>query len=175
MEEDRKVNSEEPDVSGKLVSIRRISKTVAGGRRFKFSALVTAGDRNGNVGVGLGKAKEIPRAIQKAEATAKKNLIHVSITGNTIPHEIIAKFGAAKVLLKPAAPGTGIIAGGTVRAVVEAAGINDILTKSLGSSSSINIAQATLKALSELKDSEKEWAKRGIEPRNIFGRRNQVD
>ena len=140
-----------------------------GGKRLRFSALVVTGDGNGHVGVGLDKANEVPVAINKANAVARKNLIKVPMAGATIPYEIRIKFGAARVLLKPAAPGTGIIAGGSLRAVLQAAGIQDILTKSLGSSNRINVAKAAILALSQLKDPKEEMARRrgtvkGTEP-----------
>ncbi len=139
-----------------LVHVRRVAKTVGGGRKLSFSALVVVGDNQGHVGSGLGKGKEIPVAIGKGTAAAKKNLIRVPMNGSTITHEITAKFGAAKVLLKPAAPGTGVIAGKAVRSVIESAGIKDILSKSLGSTNPINVVQATIRALSELKDPKRE-------------------
>jgi len=147
-------------LNDKLVSINRVAKVMRGGKRLSFSALVVAGDGNGHVGIGMGKANEVPGAISKASATAKKNLIKVPLAGTTIPYEIRVKFGAAKVLLKPAAPGTGIIAGGSIRAVLEAAGIKDILTKSLGSSNKINMAKAAMLALSQLKDPKEVLASR---------------
>jgi len=147
-------------LNDKLVNINRVAKVMRGGKRLSFSALVITGDGNGHVGLGVGKANEVPGAISKASATAKKNLIKVPLAGTTIPYEIRVKFGAAKVLLKPAAPGTGIIAGGSIRAVLEAAGIKDILTKSLGSSNKINMAKAAMLALSQLKDPKEELAKR---------------
>lgn len=147
-------------LNDKLIYLNRVSKVVKGGKRLSFSALVVTGDGNGHVGIGVGKSNEVPEAINKAGAVAKKNLIKVQTVGNTIPYEITVKFGAAKVLLKPAAPGTGIIAGGSVRAVVEASGIKDILSKSLGRSNRINIAKATILALSQLKDPKEELARR---------------
>lgn len=140
-----------------------MAKVVKGGKRLSFSALVVTGDGNGHVGIGVGKANEVPGAINKANAIARNNLIKVPLAGTTVPHEIRAKFGAAKVLLKPAAPGAGVIAGGSIRAVLEAAGIKDVLTKSLGSSNRINMAKAAMLALSQLKNPKEELAKRKSE------------
>ncbi len=155
-----KIDPTELTLNDKLVYINRVAKVVKGGKRLSFSALVVTGDGNGHVGIGIGKAKEVPGAISKAGAIAKKNLIKVPLAGTTIPYEMRVKFGAAKVLLKPAGPGTGIIAGGSIRAVLEASGVKDILTKSLGSSNRINMARATMLALSQLKDPQEELAKR---------------
>ncbi|MBA7675279.1 30S ribosomal protein S5 [subsurface metagenome] len=155
-----KIDPTELTLNDKLVYINRVSKVVKEGRRMSFSALVVTGDGNGYVGIGVGKANAVPVAINKGGAIAKKNLIKVPLAGTTIPYEMRVKFGAAKVLLKPAGPGTGIIAGGSIRAVLEAAGIKDILTKSLGSSNRINTAKATMLALSQLKDPQEELAKR---------------
>ena len=147
-------------LSDKLININRVAKVMKGGKRLSFSALVVTGDGHGHVGIGLGKANEVPVPITKANAIARRNLIKVSMAGTSIPYETKVKFGAAEVLLKPAAPGTGIIAGGSVRAVLEAVGIKDILSKSMGSSNRINVAKATIIALSRLKDPKQELAKR---------------
>ena len=155
-----KIDPTELLLNDKLVYLNRVSKVVKGGKRLHFSALVVTGDGNGHVGMGIGKSNEVPEAINKAGAVARKNLIKVQLAGNTIPYETTVRFGAAKVLLKPASPGTGIIAGGSVRAVVEAAGIKDVLTKSLGSANRVNVAKATILALSQLKDPKAELAKR---------------
>ena len=157
-----KINPEELVLTDKLVYINRVSKVMKGGKRLSFSALVVTGDGNGYVGVGTGKAKEVPVAINKANASARRNLIKVPMVGSTIPHEIVVKFGATRVLLKPAAPGTGIIAGSSIRVVMESAGVKDILTKSLGSSNRVNMAKATILALRQLRDLKVELARRRL-------------
>ena len=151
-----KINPTELALNDKLIYLNRVSKVVKGGKRLSFSALVVTG----HVGIGMGKSNEVPEAINKAGVVARKSLVKVQLSGNTIPYETLIKFGATKVLLKPASMGTGIIAGGSVRAVVEAAGIKDILTKSLGSSNRVNTAKATMLALSQFKDPRLEIAKR---------------
>lgn len=155
-----RIDPTEMVLNDKLICLNRVSKVVKGGKRLSFSALVVAGDGNGHVGIGTGKSAEVPDAINKAGAVARKNLMKITLSGTTIPYEITVKYGAAKVLLKPASPGTGIIAGGSVRAVVEAAGIKDILTKSLGSANKINVAKATLLGLSQLKNTKEQIARR---------------
>ena len=149
------IESEERELKEKLVFINRVSKVVKGGKRLNFSALVVVGDENGRVSFGLGKAREVPEAIRKAGAFARKRMVNITLKGNTIPHEIKQKFGASIILLKPASPGTGIIAGGAARAVLEVAGVRDVISKILGSSNPINVIKATILALSKLQEPKK--------------------
>ncbi len=159
----QRINTIDPTelvLNDKLININRVAKVMRGGKRLSFSALVVTGDGQGHVGIGLGKANEVPLAINKGNANARRNLIKVNMAGTSIPYKTTVKYGAAKVMLKPAAPGTGIIAGSSIRAVLEAVGIKDILTKSMGSPNRINVAKATILALSQLKDPKREVARR---------------
>ena len=164
-----KIDASAYELTERVVANNRVSKTVKGGRIFKFAALVVVGDGNGIIGFGLGKSGEVPDAIRKGIEDAKKNLMQVSLKGTTIPHEIIGKFGAGVVLLKPAAPGTGVIAGGPVRAVVETVGIKDIRTKALRSNNPCNVVRATIDGLSKLRNVEEVAAIRGKSAKEILG------
>ena len=165
----RTFNPEELDLQNNLVALNRVSKTVKGGRISRFAALMVVGDGNGHVGVGLGKAAEVPEAIRKGIEDAKKNMITVSLKGSTIPHEVVGVFGAGKVLLKPAAPGTGIIAGGKVRMVLEAAGIKNIRAKCLRSNNPTNVVKATMEGLKELRTAEQVAKIRDISVEQVKG------
>ena len=164
-----KIDASAYELTERVVALNRVSKTVKGGRIFKFSALVVVGDGNGIIGFGLGKSGEVPDAIRKGIEDAKKNLMKVSLKGTTIPHEIIGKFGAGVVLLKPVAPGTGVIAGGPVRAVVETVGIKDIRTKALRSNNPCNVVRATIDGLSKLRNVEEVAEIRGKTAKEILG------
>lgn len=161
--EDFEVKETHDQLVDRLISINRVAKVVKGGRRFRFSALVVVGDGNGSVGYGLGKAREVPEAIRKAVDKAKREVVKVPIMQGTIPHEVIGEHGATKVLLLPASPGTGVIAGSTVRAVVESVGIHNVLTKIIGSSNPHNVVKATIKALMSLSDPQEVSKRRGKE------------
>jgi small subunit ribosomal protein S5 len=162
------MNTESNELKEKVVSINRVSKTVKGGRIFKFAALVVVGDGNGTVGFGVGKSGEVPDAVRKGIDAAKKNLTKISLRGTTIPHEVIGEFGAGRVLMKPASPGTGVIAGGPVRAVVEAAGIKDIRTKALRSNNPSNVVRAAMKGLESLRTAEEVAKLRDKKEREIL-------
>lgn len=160
---------EQPEFEERVVTINRVTKVVKGGRRFRFAALVVIGDRKGHVGFGTGKANEVPDAIKKAVESAKKNMITVSTVNTTIPHEVTGVYGAGRVVLRPASAGTGVVAGGPVRAVIELAGISDILSKSLGSATPINVVRATVEGLKSLETVEQVAARRGITVEELLG------
>lgn len=164
---EKREKDEREELDERVVNIARTAKVVKGGRRFAFRAVVVVGDQKGRVGVGVGKAREVPDAIRKASDRARKGMVVVPLLGSTIPHAVQAQFGAGEVLLKPASPGTGVIAGGGVRAVVEAAGVKDILSKSLGSDNILNVVQATFAALQQLQDFRREAQNRGVDAKKL--------
>ena len=164
-------SGERSDLTDRVVRVNRVSKVVKGGRKFSFSALIVVGDMNGRVGAGIGKAREVTEAIRKGMDVAKRNMITVPMVGTTIPHEVRLKLGSAKIMLKPAAPGTGVISGGAMRAVIETAGIKDILTKSHGTNNPINTVRATLAALQQLRTVQQIAELRGKEVEQVVGRR----
>jgi len=159
---------QESQFDERVIEIARVAKVVKGGRRFSFRVTVVAGDNHGKVGLGIGKANAVPDAMRKATDKAHKSMKQVWLSGTTIPHEVIGRIGGARVLLKPASPGTGVIAGGGVRAVLEAAGVRDILTKSLGSSNVLNVVQATFSALADLKSAQNEASRRGKQVKDLL-------
>ena len=167
-------NAAVPELEERVVYINRVSKVVKGGRRFALTALVVVGDRNGNVGIGMGKSQEVPSAIRKGVEDAKKNMFTVPLTEEkTVPHEMIGEFGAGRVLVKPAVPGTGVVAGGGARAVMELAGVTDVLTKSLGSNNVINVVKATADALQKMQSPEQVAERRGMSLDEIYGRKER--
>jgi small subunit ribosomal protein S5 len=168
-----RINPDGLDLEERVVQINRVSKVVKGGRRFSFSTVVVVGDGKGHVGVGMGKAAEVPEAIRKGTEAARKNLIRVPLVGGTVPHEVLAKFSATKVMIRPAAPGTGVIAGRGVRPVVEAAGIRDVLSKVYGSNNPVNVVKAAFQALSEMTSLSEMARRRDMTPHELAARRSR--
>lgn len=168
-----RINADALELEERVVQINRVSKVVKGGRRFSFSTVVVVGDGKGHVGVGMGKAAEVPEAIRKGTEAAKRNLIRIPLVGTTVPHDVITKFAATKVMIRPAAPGTGVIAGRGVRPVVEAAGIKDILSKVYGSNNPVNVVKAAFQALSELSSLSEMARRRDMTPQELSARRSR--